>query len=99
MRADSDCVKYRSMENTVTATELARNLGDVLARVRYRRESFLVERNGRAVARVVPVAPDRVAVLVDALEAWSSGPVDTDLADILEQVGRADEPPGNPWDS
>jgi prevent-host-death family protein len=87
------------MENTVTATELARNLGDVLARVRYRRESFLVERNGRAVARVVPVASDRVAVLADALEAWSTGPVDTELADILDQVSRADEPPINPWDS
>lgn len=87
------------MEKTVTATDLARNLGDVLARVRYRNESFLVERNGRAVARVVPVEPDRTATLAGALDAWSSGPVDTGLADILEHVGRADEPSGNPWDS
>jgi prevent-host-death family protein len=40
----------------ISATELARKLGDVLGRVRYRGESFIVERNGTPVARLEPVA-------------------------------------------
>jgi len=39
---------------TITATQLAKSLSDVLNRVRYRGEEFVVERNGEAVARLVP---------------------------------------------
>ena len=42
------------MEHTVSATELARNLGDILGRVRFRNDEFVIERNGEAVARIVP---------------------------------------------
>ena len=45
------------MEYNISATELARALGDVLARVRYRQESFVVERNGKPIARLSPVDP------------------------------------------
>ena len=41
---------------TITATELARSLSDVLNRVRYRGETFMVERNGEGVALIGPVA-------------------------------------------
>jgi prevent-host-death family protein len=89
------------MEHTISATELARRLGDVLARVRYRQEAFVVERNGRAVAHIVPVRSEATdATLAEALTAWSrAAPRDAALADDLERVGAADRPPVNPWDS
>jgi prevent-host-death family protein len=46
------------MERTVTATELARRLSDVLNRVRYRGERFVVERNGEPVAVLAPAGPE-----------------------------------------
>jgi antitoxin (DNA-binding transcriptional repressor) of toxin-antitoxin stability system len=38
----------------VTATELARNLRDVLDRVEFRREAHLVCRNQHPIARIIP---------------------------------------------
>lgn len=52
------------MDRHISATELARKLGDVLSRVRYRGESFLVERNGAPVARLEPVPGAAAATLV-----------------------------------
>ena len=88
------------MERTISSTELARRLGDVLARVRYRQEAFVVERNGRAIAHIVPVRAEATdATIADALTAWSQvAPRDAALADDLERVGAADRPPVNRWD-
>ncbi len=87
------------MKSTVTSTELARNLGDVLARVRYRRESFVIERNGTPVARLIPIEGD-APTLVEAVMAWTTAaPHDAGFADDLERVNAADQPPVNPWDS
>ena len=38
----------------VTATDFARNLSDFLNRVRYRDESFVIERNREPVAIITP---------------------------------------------
>ncbi len=43
------------MESRITATDLAKSLSDVLNRVRYRGEKFIVERNGASVAALIPV--------------------------------------------
>jgi prevent-host-death family protein len=88
------------METFVSATELARRLGDYLARVRYRRESFVVEKNGKAVARVVPAQAQPPVTLSQALALWcAAAPRDPGFADDLEKVGNADTPPENPWAS
>jgi prevent-host-death family protein len=89
------------VKTTVSATELVRNLGDILARVRYRHESFIVERNGRAVARIDPAEPDRKpGALRDALTAWNAGAdADSAFADDLDRVNAADRPAANPWAS
>jgi prevent-host-death family protein len=87
------------MANRISATELARKLGDVLSRVRYRGESFIVERNGAPVARLAPVAEAPAATLREALAAWRAGGPDPALAEALERVGEADRPPDNPWGS
>ena len=48
---------------TITATEAARNLSEVLSRVRYRAEQFEITRGGETVARLLPpLAPRRISV-------------------------------------
>ena len=89
------------MERVISATELVRTLGDVLARIRYRRDSFVVERNGTPVARVSPVEPAGPEPTVgEALASWCAERTsDTTFADDLSRIGAADRPAANPWDS
>jgi prevent-host-death family protein len=88
------------METIVSATELARRLGDYLARVRYRRESLLVEKNGKPVARVVPAEDPSAVTLAHALAIWSSSAAgDAKFAADLRAVAAADKPPSNRWGS
>jgi hypothetical protein len=42
-------VIYGSVELRISATDLARKLGEVLGTIRFRRDTFVVERNGEAV--------------------------------------------------
>jgi prevent-host-death family protein len=99
-----DCTKYgfpyyTHMEARITATELARKLGDVLGRVRYRGEVFVVERNGEPVARLAPVPSAATPSLLDGFRAWrTAGAADPTFADDLERIGAADRPARNPWD-
>jgi antitoxin (DNA-binding transcriptional repressor) of toxin-antitoxin stability system len=87
------------MERVISATELVRTLGDVLARIRYRRESFVIERNGTPVARVLPVEPAGIDVTVgEALANWSgTRGQDRTLGEDLARVNAADRPAANPW--
>jgi hypothetical protein len=90
----------RIVEHRITATELARSLGDVLGRVRYRHDAFLIERNGEVVARLVPVDGASVTTAEEALRAWlDAAPHDPTFADDLELVGSLDVPPDDPWAS
>jgi antitoxin (DNA-binding transcriptional repressor) of toxin-antitoxin stability system len=82
------------MDYKISAAELARTLGDVLGRVRYRGDSFLVERSGAAVARLVPVSGAAGGSVREALAAWRSvGMPDTEFAELLERLGAMDRPP------
>jgi antitoxin (DNA-binding transcriptional repressor) of toxin-antitoxin stability system len=86
------------MELRITATELARRLGDILGRIRFRGDSFVVERNGEPVARIGPVPTGGAGSLAEVFRAWvEAGPGDPSFADDLERVERADRPPRNPW--
>jgi antitoxin (DNA-binding transcriptional repressor) of toxin-antitoxin stability system len=86
------------MEHRISATELARKLGDVLGRVRYRGDSFVVERNGDAVARIAPLPEGSPTSLREALAAWrAAGEAEPAFADDLERVCAADRPPEDPW--
>jgi antitoxin (DNA-binding transcriptional repressor) of toxin-antitoxin stability system len=88
------------MEQHISATDLARRLGDVLARIRYRGDSFVVERNGDLVARLVPVPEGSATTLAEAFAAWrSAGERDPDFADDLELVGSWDRAPDDAWAS
>jgi antitoxin (DNA-binding transcriptional repressor) of toxin-antitoxin stability system len=87
------------MEYRISATDLARRLGDVLGRIRYRGDVFTVERNGTPVAVIRPAPEGRHGTVRDALMAWRASRPDPELASDLERVGRADPVPDNPWDS
>ena len=81
---------------TVTATEMARRLREILDRVEFRGESVTVVRNKRAVARIMPGAQEMTAreafaglqgiVGEDAARGWhadrrSSHTIDSELRD------------------
>ena len=72
----------------------------MLGRVRYRGDSFLVERNGDLVARLAPIPEASVTSLQEALSAWrSAGEPEAAFGDDLERVSAADRPPEDPWAS
>jgi prevent-host-death family protein len=85
---------------SITATELVRSIGDVLGKVRYRGDSFVIEKNGTQVAKLVPVdRPGASKSLHAFLSAWLEGPQDLEFADLLEQIDREDQPLEVPWDT
>ncbi len=89
------------MERTITATELANSLSDILNRVHYCNERFLVERNGEPIATLTPPDPRRGVMLHDALRALGeiSFPGDG-FADDVEAAQAAQSNAGFPeWPS
>lgn len=87
-------------ETTITATELARGLSDVLNRIHYQGERFTVERNGEAIAVLEPAGPPAHYTLGDFLRLLDALPrVDDDFATDLEAIQAAqgaEEPPAWP---
>ena len=88
------------MEYRISATDLARRAGEILGRVRYRGDTFLIDRNGDPVARLSPVPATATGTVRDLVATWrSAGPPEPAFADDLELVGASDEPPDLPWAS
>lgn len=84
----------------ISATEAARNLSDLLNRVKYRGERFTVIRGGEEVAEIVPARRTAGVTLRDLRRALASLPApDDDFAADLERI-RAEQPPAEPsWHS
>ena len=87
------------MKTKLPTTQAARNLGDCLARIRYRGESFVLTKNNRPVAELGPVAGDGRATLRELWGAVWSKSVDDGFADDLERVNKADTALNNPWEA
>ena len=88
------------MEHRVSSQELLKNLREILSKVRDRGDSFVVERDGDPVARIVPLGEPAVVSLREAFTAWrGAGAPEAGFADDLERVGAADRAPVNPWAS
>jgi antitoxin (DNA-binding transcriptional repressor) of toxin-antitoxin stability system len=88
------------MAHRIPASQLVRRLADILGRVRYGGESFIVERHNVPIARIGPVGGDRRATLSEAAAAWMEmRSTDTSFAEDLDRVAAADRAPRNPWDS
>lgn len=65
-----------NMKNRLSATEAARNFSEILNRIRYRGEEFVIERGGEAVCRMLPARPYRITL--------------AELADLLEAIEKPD---------
>ena len=75
------------MATTITATELARSLSDVLNRVHYRNESFVIQRNGETIAMIAPPGPVRGVTLREIAEKLRGVEFPGDgFADDLEEI-------------
>ena len=85
------------MPTIISATDAARHLGDVLARVKQKGEHFLLTKNEQPVAQLIPAAEKRFATGADLMAAFGHLPIDPEFADDLERVNRADQIPENPW--
>jgi len=86
------------METRITATELAKSLSDILNRVRYKGERFLIERNGEPVATLTPAAPMSGGITMRELVALLKdlGSPDEDFADDLEAIHSSQTKVGDP---
>jgi antitoxin (DNA-binding transcriptional repressor) of toxin-antitoxin stability system len=77
------------MATKITATELARNLSDILNRVRYKGESFEVVRGGETIAELKGTERRRFTV-ADFIEFWDNVPKpDPAFWDDVEEAHRA----------
>ena len=87
------------LETRMSATELSRSLSDVLNRVRYGGEEFVIERNGEAIALLTPLGPGRRTTMRQLVELLKEAPrPDDGIADDLETVRASQQPAGlPPW--
>jgi prevent-host-death family protein len=65
------------MKSRISATEAARSFSELMNRVRYRGESFIVERSGKPICEILPARPPKF-----------SG---TELANLLRSLPKPDE--------
>jgi antitoxin (DNA-binding transcriptional repressor) of toxin-antitoxin stability system len=97
-RAREPAVEYRASRR-ISSTEASRNFSEILNLVRYRGESFVVERGGEAICEIRPAAapPFTGADLVAVLR--SLPPVDEGYLLELEALARNQPPlPESPWE-
>lgn len=89
------------MRQRISATDVARNLSDVLNRVRYKGESFLIVRNGEEAGLLSPVSegkPKTLRQLVGLMREMGSP--DDEFASDLEAIRREQQSlPEDPWPS
>ena len=89
------------MESKITASEASRNFSDILNRVKYKGEVFVVERNGERVCRIVPADVEWKSA-VELAESWSRIPKpDPGFWDDVEEGIRQMNQPlpvTSPWD-
>lgn len=84
------------MGNTITVTDLRKNVSDILNRVRYRGERFTVRRNGETIAVLEPAGVASHITMRELAEQMGEVPLpDAGFADDLEamrQTLRLEEP-------
>ncbi len=89
------------MTERISATRAARSFSDLLNRVRYQGDSFVIVRNGEAMGQLGPVVGKRPRTLKELVGLIREmGPPDEDFARDLEEI-RREQPalPGDPWRS
>lgn len=86
------------METFISSTEAARHMGDVLARVKYAGETFVLTKSDQPLARLVGVSGANRASGAEIMRALNDLPYDPEFSGDLEKVNRLDRIPDNPWD-
>lgn len=84
---------------TISATQAARTFSDLLNRIHYRGETFVIERGGEPICEISPVKPPRFTG-ADLLTLLRSLPKpDTGYWDAVEEAMQ-EEPtiPESPWE-
>jgi antitoxin (DNA-binding transcriptional repressor) of toxin-antitoxin stability system len=86
------------MERTISATRAARTFSDLLNRVRYRGESFVIERGGEAVGRLTPAGASRCTVAELAMHLRAGPRLDPGYWKALAAITRSQPKlPKSPW--
>ena len=92
------------MAERITATRVVREFSELLNEVRYKSQSYIVERNGKPIARLGPVYGLREGKRLKELKALLSSlpPCGDDLeafAEDLERIAghQPSVPAGHPW--
>ena len=88
-----------SAKTRITATEAARKFSEILNRVAYKGETFVVERNGRPICQISP--PEKKGVSTrELVRILKSGPrPDKGYFKILEEITRNQPPVApSPWE-
>jgi antitoxin (DNA-binding transcriptional repressor) of toxin-antitoxin stability system len=82
----------------LSATEAARNFSEILNRVKYRGESFILVRGGVTVAELRPATPIRFKGTDLAALLRSLPPIDEEFLRTVEDVARSQPVlPESPW--
>ena len=83
----------------VSATEAVRTFSDLLNRIRYRAEEFVVERAGEPVCRMTPATPVKRLSLRDLASLLREIPrPDADYASDVRHATRSQgRAPRSPW--
>jgi antitoxin (DNA-binding transcriptional repressor) of toxin-antitoxin stability system len=83
----------------MSATEAARNFSEILNRVLYRGETFLIERGGEPICEVRPAGPRRFTGRDLVALVKSLPPVDEDYLSAVEEFTRSQPRlPESPWE-
>jgi antitoxin (DNA-binding transcriptional repressor) of toxin-antitoxin stability system len=87
------------MATKVTATEAVRTFSDLLNRIRYRGEEFVVERAGEPVCRMTPAGPVKALTFRDLASLLREIPTpDAGYAADVRRAARSQgRPPRLPW--
>jgi antitoxin (DNA-binding transcriptional repressor) of toxin-antitoxin stability system len=88
------------MTTRVSATEAVRSFSDLLNRIRYRGEEFVVERAGEPVCRMTPAAPTKRMSLRALIALLREIPkADASYASDVRRAARSQgRPPRTPWE-
>lgn len=87
------------MPTHLSATQAVRAFSDLLNRIRYRGEEFVVERAGEPVCRMTPAAPAKslsMRALVSLLREIPK-PDPGYASDVRRAAGNQGRPPRSPW--
>jgi prevent-host-death family protein len=89
------------MDKYISATDAARNFSELLNKVSYRGDTYIIERGGKPVGRLEPVGPSFRRKGRELAAVWRTMPhVGPTFADGLEAVVHSQDVsvPSSPWD-